>query len=744
MQTKIVRQWLLCGVFLSGILIGTKAVAQNGPPALPGDGDDGDDSTNVYVAVDLSGFYSNNLAAVSQWVHYPYTMPDGSFADFQTIMDTTASNYAALNTNDWQTADLEAALAWAAATGAPATMTDANGDVAYLVSTNEEPLYVGACNVEAAQTISTTNVWPGGNMGLNLNGTNRTLFMWDAGQPLTNHTEFTAYTTNTRVSILDPAINTTVADHSTAVASTLVAGGVNSLEVNGINIGPAAKGMSFAALAQAGSFNDDIVEMTGEAGTNKMRISNHSYEQITGWYFNTSPAYWFWSGYSSISTNTDPKFGNYTSYSSNYDELAYNAPNYLGVWAAGNDTGYGPPAQPTNHYEYTVSMVFFETNNSHPVNGDQGGYVTISDFAVAKDTLCVGAVYPLTNGYAGTNSVVLASFSSCGPTDDGRIKPDVVACGVNVITASSASTTAYEYESGTSFATPSVAGSINLLAEYYALLHTNAADLLSSTLKALVIDTADQCGTNIGPSYQFGWGLMNTAHAASLIANDATNGLKCFIKEVLLSNGTYIQFPIQSSGVAPLKVTIAWTDPPGVGNAITNLQNPAIKLVNDLDLRVISPSGVTNFPYNLNPDLTNRTAAARSAAATTGDNIRDNVEQVYLAAPTNGTYQVTVTHKGTLQNSAPQWVSIVSTGNIATTPPPFTINTISQTGSNQFAVGWAAVVGQRYQVQYVTALTASNNDWQNIGGQISARLTNVVALLPATNSQTFYRVAQVP
>jgi hypothetical protein len=181
-----------------------------------------------------------------------------------------------------------------------------------------------------------------------------------------------------------------------------------------------------------------------------------------------------------------------------------------------------------------------------------------------------------------------------------------------------------------------------------------------------------------------------------------------------------------------------------VGNSITNLQNPAIKLVNDLDLRVVSPNGTTNFPYVLNPDLTNRTATARSAPATTGDNIRDNVEQVYIAAPASGTYQVVVTHKGTLQNGAPQWVSIVSTGNTPTSPPPLTINALVQTATNQIAVGWPAVVGERYQVQYVNALSVSSN-WRSIGGEVSARLTNVVALLPYTNtvSQSYYRIAQV-
>ena len=670
-------------------------------------------------------------------------MPDGTPGDFQDVMDATAANYAAADTNDTQVSDFNGAVAWALANGQPTVITNANGDPTYLVSTNEGPLFVGPANVEAAQTIGTVKVWPGGSLGLNLNGTNRTLFMWDGGEPLVTHVEFTDFTTNSRVSVLDPAVNTNIADHPTAVASTLTAGGVETLYSGTNNLGNAAKGMSFAAKVQAGFFNLDISEMIQEAGTNKMRLSNHSYEHSTGWQQASSGA-WTWYGYSYISTNVDTKYGNYSTYSSNYDALAYNALNYLGVWAAGNDTGNGPPVQPTNHFEFNSLGIQFTTNLVHPLNGDQGGYVTISDCGVAKNTLCVGAVWPITNGYAGSNSVLLASFSSCGPTGDGRIKPDVLACGVNVITASSSATNGYEYESGTSFAAPNVNGSINLLAQYYSQLHTNAADLLSSTLKALVIDTADQCGTNIGPSYKYGWGLMNTATAAGLIANDATNGLKCFIKEVMLSNATYIQFPILSSGTNPIKVTIAWTDPAGIGNALTSLQNPAIKLVNDLDLRLISPSGVTNYPYNLNPDLTNRTAAARSAAATKGDNARDNVEQVYLANPTNGMYLVRVTHKGTLQNTNAQWVSIVSIGNTATAPPPFTLNTIAQTATNQIAVGWASVVGQRYQVQQVTNLTSTN--WLNIGAQVSARLTNVVVLLPYTNTvpQTFYRVAQVP
>jgi hypothetical protein len=238
---------------------------------------------------------------------------------------------------------------------------------------------------------------------------------------------------------------------------------------------------------------------------------------------------------------------------------------------------------------------------------------------------------------------------------------------------------------------------------------------------------------------------METAKASGLIANDATNGLKNYLKEVMLNNGQSIQFPVVSAGGAgnPLWVTICWTDPAGAGNAITNVDNPTIKLVNDLDLRVISPNGTTNFPWLLNPDLTNRTATARSAAATSGDDNRNTVEQVYIANPASGTYTVNVTHKGTLTNS--QWVSILISGNVAQQAPPLLINNTIQVATNQMAIGWPAVVGGRYQVQYINMLSASNN-WQNVGAQISARLTNVVATVPfsRTNTAQCFRVAQLP
>lgn len=682
---------------------------------------------------------SNNLASVSEWIHDGYTLSDGTPADLQAVMDESAANYAAAaSQNDWQQSALDSALTWAAAVGAPSQIPLDNGTTAFLLSIDEVPLYVMPCNVESAQTISTTNVWPGGSSGLSLNGTNRTVFMWDEGEPRLTHSEFTS-----RVSMMD-TITTNLSSHSTAVAGTLAAGGVNTIYSNSIPIGPAAKGMSFAGFVQAGSFLRDFSQIPGQAGTNGMRFSNHSYEHSSGWVYGGSGV-WYWFGYAPAGTNQDAKFGNYSTYSATLDQIAQNAPNYLGIWAAGNDVSNAPPVQPTNHYEFTVQGGQYVANTVRPANGDAGGYDTISDLGCAKNTMAVAAVYPISSGYLAPSNVVWAPFSSCGPTDDGRIKPDVAAAGVAIITTDSANDYAYQAISGTSFSAPSICGSLNLLGQYYRQLHPNSPDPLSSTLKGLVIHTADQATTNAGPSYRFGWGLMNTAKAAATIANDATNGFKNFIKEVMLNNGQTVQFPVVSTGGVgnPLSVTICWTDPAGAGNSITNLDNPSLKLVNDLDLRIISPSGTTNLPWVLNPDLTNRTANARSAAATTGDDARNNVEQVYIPNPASGTYTVRVTHKGTLTNS--QWVSILIRGNVAQQAPPLAINQILQVATNQVAVGWPSVVGARYQVQYVNALSTSNN-WQSAGAQLSARLTNVVSILPfsPTNSSQFFRVAQLP
>ncbi|RZK28809.1 MAG: hypothetical protein EOO61_21540, partial [Hymenobacter sp.] len=228
------------------------------------------------------------------------------------------------------------------------------------------------------------------------------------------------------------------------------------------------------------------------------------------------------------------------------------------------------------------------------------------------------AVNPLPFGPAVSSDVSIAYFSSIGPTDDGRIKPDICGDGVNVISVGTTAADAYVAMSGTSMATPNVSGSIFLLQEYFA--QKNSGNFMrAATLKGLVCHTAFDAG-NIGPDYIYGWGLLNATKAAQAITD---NGVKSIISENTLAQGQTQTFNVVASGSGPLVATISWTDPAGTPGAVGVVDDPSIKLVNDLDVRVTQSNTVFR-PYILDP-------ANPATAATTGDNIRDNIEQIYIA-----------------------------------------------------------------------------------------------------------------
>ena len=153
------------------------------------------------------------------------------------------------------------------------------------------------------------------------------------------------------------------------------------------------------------------------------------------------------------------------------------------------------------------------------------GFDTLPEDQTTKNTLIVGTIDINNN---------ITSFSSQGPTDDGRIKPDVCALGFQVFTSFSTSPNGYSSEDGTSFSAPIVTGSINLLRE----LRSNAEmpDMKASTIRGLVIHTAEDIGRP-GPDYTTGWGRMNAQAAAELIDADSQVDSLPHIKEIFFSDG---------------------------------------------------------------------------------------------------------------------------------------------------------------------------------------------------------------
>lgn len=496
-----------------------------------------------------------------------------------------------------------------------------------------QPVFNITHNLGAAITTRADQLWEGGSTGLELSGAGYDkLGEWDGGATRTTHQEFNdqGYP---RVIQADNA--TSFSSHATHVAGTLVGGGVN-IE---------AKGMAYGGLLKAYDWNNAEAEMAAAAAEG-MEISNHSYGWITGWHYSNGS--WSWTGNSSISPVEDYRFGFYGGRSRDWDIIAYNAPNYLITKSAGNDRGDGP--------SYAGQPGYPEKD------GGDDGFDCIGDGGISKNTLTVGAVQEVLN-YTGPGSVVMSGFSSWGPADDGRIKPDVVGKGVNLYSPTAGSNTAYSTYSGTSMSSPNVAGTMALLQQHYQNTH-DGIPMRSSTLKALVIHTADEAGPHTGPDYMFGWGLVNAERAANMISED--NVMQNVMDEITLNDGEAYERVVTASGNQPFRVTVVWTDPAGTPPSPgLNQRIPA--LVNDLDLRIEDEDGNVFYPYQLDPD--NPTAPPTADTK----NFVDNVEQVFIANPEAGDYTIIVDHEGPLTNDL-QVFSIIISGIDEHTGVPFCSN----------------------------------------------------------------------
>lgn len=480
------------------------------------------------------------------------------------------------------------------------------------------PIYNVTENLNSARTISTYQVWPGGGSQTFLTGQGMTVGIWDNGKVRDTHQELIG-----RVQQMDG--DTELGDHATHVGGTMIASGyINN-----------AKGMAFQAQLDAYNWNNDESEMA-TAANNGLRISNHSYGTFLGWYWDYfDDDRWAWFGDVDVDSSEDYRFGFYSNSTKEWDEIAYNAPYYMIVISAGNEREDEPSNTGTEHWVYSPADGDWVLSTT--VRDGDGPWDCLGDKKVAKNIFTVGAVEDIAGGYEYPSQVQLTSFSSVGPMDDGRIKPDIVANGAGLYSSLEENDSDYGSYWGTSMAAPSVSGSLTLV-----LQHVEAnmdTTIQAATLKGLAIHTADEAGSHEGPDYKYGWGLMNTQRAVELVSSIG-DGHEIVEDELAYEDS--IDYEFASLGADPFRATLSWSDPPG-NPPSASLDPSDIMLVHDLDIRVIDPIGNTHFPYKLNK-------YDPSAAAFTGDNVVDNVEQIHISQTISGSYTVRVKHKGVLNN----------------------------------------------------------------------------------------------
>lgn len=479
------------------------------------------------------------------------------------------------------------ALALAKIKGWDIFKTKNNGGIAELmrVDKNGNPIYYTTDNVGAAITTRANRLNSGGSLGLSLDGQNMNIGIWDGGKVRNTHQLLVG-----RVTQVDNAsVNNS---HATHVAGTMMGNATAS---------PASKGMASQANLRAYDWNSDVSECT-IAANNGLLISNHSY--------GADP--------DNVPLN---EWGKYNADARAFDRLMFNAPYYLFVNSAGNSRNSG-------------------------YNDSKEGYDLLSGKSNSKNGIIVGAVNQVSN-YTGPSSVVMSGFSSWGPTDDGRIKPDICGKGVDVRSSTANSNISYSQYSGTSMSSPNVAGTLLLLQQHYNSVKGNY--MRAATLRGLALHTADEAGSDPGPDYRFGWGLLNAEKAANLITSE---GVSSNIREITLNQGESYSFNIQPfNSTQQLIGSICWTDPAGevVTSGEVDFFSPS--LVNDLDFRIVK-NDIIHFPWKLNPVF-------MDDAATKGDNFVDNIERVDITNP-SGTYTVTVSHKGNLTNDLQNYSLILS------------------------------------------------------------------------------------
>jgi uncharacterized repeat protein (TIGR01451 family) len=441
-----------------------------------------------------------------------------------------------------------------------------------------------------------------------LSGAGVALGIWDGGSVDANHADFSGR-------VVAGQSGLPVDSHATHVAGTMAGDGALSVNQGGTE--RQWRGMAPAAVIVSYDFNDPVPEHDAAINTNGIVLSQNSWGFLISELIGTCGVY-----------------GEYSHSAPEYDRIItglYGSPISI-VFAAGN---------------YRTGS----TTNSCGV----GPYSTIGPPGTAKNVITVGAIK------SDDNSMTV--FSSWGPVDDGRLKPELVAPGAeaggDLGTTSTRPGNTYGVLQGTSMAAPVVSGAIGLLVEDYRA-HYNGQNPLPSTAKGLLIHAAADLDDetdwfNRGPDFASGFGRLQIQGAVDQLRDQGF-----LVGQVHNQTTNFFNFHVPD-GTTEVKVTLVWDDPAAVENA-------AVVLVNDLDLVVFDPALTRAYPWTLDP-----ANPSVSAVRTKEDHV-NVVEQVLVdSGIVSGDWTVQVVGRNVPVHS-PQKYTLVFSPTTIPAPPLLVID----------------------------------------------------------------------
>lgn len=776
--------------------------------------------------------FASIATLLAPWLREPMRKADGSLysraEEIETKKQRLRERLPAMKKQSEES--LAEGLASARRLGFPAELT-IGGRSARVVGTHgSQPKYHAELNLPEVRTISAHRLWPSsvggtgtGSTGLNLTGAAVRLGIWEVNDVVPGHTEFYP---NRLTAIEEYGYST---EHGNGVAATMIGRGASA----------DARGAAFAADAHARNSVGDIGELVGVLtgpSSERFLASNHSYAGFYGWDKTTHlggssittydkdsgygilygfPAgeYPIWHGdlrplvlmlsdtVSYAFTDAaveDYRFGLYSKDESEAaDRVIYEGGTLLPVWAAGNDRGDATDDWHLETHFINGAPTTVWTNLVRQKDGGLTGYDSMTPEASAKNVLAVGAVNDQPDGFVSSGAVQVESYSNFGPTDDWRIKPDVVASGQLVYSATNA---AGGYKTftpgGTSFAAPAVTGAIGLLIERLRQLHGPDHEPPAAFLKGLIIHTADDVFT-AGPDFQTGWGLVNADKAVAMLDPLEGSQQGPHARMVMIENGEApLQIPVKAAGGQPLKVTIVWSDPsaraknpddePTPWGDVPFIDEdrglPAAGeegiLINDVDMSLtrgttkwypwvftpidVEAAGATPLPASdrtINGVVVDASGTPVSPPRSPRLNFRDNVEQIIVPSSqlsAGDFFTITLQPNGPMEGEwhlddneivrdlVPQPVALFISGAQREPVPPFQIISFSQNGTAR-VIAWASRIGTAYDIQRSPSL--AEGSWTLVPGMGSilsdGSLTSATFTHAGAGGHYYYRIAEV-
>lgn len=471
-----------------------------------------------------------------------------------------------------------------------------------------------------------------------LSGKGITAGVWDEGVALPNHVEFAG----SRVKVEPQKF---INFHGTHVAGTIGASGVVD----------EAQGMAPDVKIKSYDWTDDTTEMGVDTDVS---VTNHSYAVPAGWFIaapSTGSAcnvIWRWRG--NDKDTIDWHFGKYRYSARNFDKVILDKPNLSVFTAAGNEGG--GINNPENYRNMPPGFNSFDGTHCIKKNGklslskkvriSETGinrYDNMTSQAIAKNVITVGAATDINPEFT-KSDIEVTDFSGFGPTDDGRIKPDIIANGFSVYSTYvpercdrgsycwpneilENERDKYESSNGTSMATPVVAGVGALLNELAMRPENFGRTLYADEMKAVLIHSAISPRDDNGPSYSHGWGLLDALAAGNIV--EKSSQIDQIERKNYKSNNQTIgrKFMWADSSNA-LRITTVWLDDPDFSERIweETLNDRTPNLILDVDTKITSPSGKDYFPWKLDPEN------PLVDASNSNNNVVDNVERIDIPA----------------------------------------------------------------------------------------------------------------